>query len=143
MPFFPFSKEEAAVVADKYLLLLGDCVREPINTKIGDWRGHIHLETHEDGQLCRKIVNDSYFSNAEARNGGARVIRDQVEEAVESMLNDKWAEMEGDSTDDLNSGPYYQFEVELRREGHEEVLKVLADGKIRALRPLLLEETKT
>lgn len=95
----------------------------------------MHLEVPDDGRLCRKIANDSYFASGEARQSGARCIETEVVNGPQARLVEKWFEVEGKSEDAMNSGPFMQFRAEVQELGQgDEIIKVVRDEDISAPR---------
>ena len=80
IPFFPFSDDEAAVIAHKFVLRLCDSYREPIATTSIDYLGKIHLNLHEDGEAC-SILGKSYTID-EGAHSLEWAVEDKIGKAV-------------------------------------------------------------
>jgi hypothetical protein len=71
LPFLSFSPGEQAVVAHKYLLELGQDVRNPVNLTPGhDERlvGNVRLRIRRDASVCRNLAEDGYHRDLGARS---------------------------------------------------------------------------
>ena len=120
IPFFPFSLEEAAVVAHKFLLQLAIELRRPIDFSESVRRliGHIDLTFVEDGRLSSNIA-DQYN-----RKLGARSLFNGVD-AVRRQIFARYCEIDLDISESDNDGPMTQLTVELHRcsnSGVEEIV---------------------
>jgi ATP-dependent Clp protease ATP-binding subunit ClpA len=80
VPFLPFSIEEQAVIAHKFLLRVAENVRRPISLS-HQMIGNVILHIHRDTAVCKAIINESYDANT-----GARSIEAAVKLKVEGPL---------------------------------------------------------
>ncbi|KAK5123530.1 hypothetical protein LTR85_002568 [Meristemomyces frigidus] len=86
VPLFPFSPNEAAVVAHKFLLDLQDDMRKPIATTEPELRfiAHSRLSVIDDGKLCQHLVaKDRYEPQLGARSIATSVNRVRTALALE------------------------------------------------------------
>ncbi|KAI1414197.1 P-loop containing nucleoside triphosphate hydrolase protein [Hypoxylon sp. FL1857] len=84
IPFLPFSEDEQAVVAHKFILELCENVRKPIRlseTQNEQLLGNVRLHIHRDGAICRALANSEYHPNL-----GARSLHTAVKHEVEAKL---------------------------------------------------------
>ena len=130
-PFFPFDRNERAVVAHKFLMELVEEVREPIDATFpARWfPGHIHLNLKNDGKLSAHIAKEAYSEQLGARS---------VLSAIDDVRNAFFASFT--NTDELvenemNHGELMKFTAQLLpvpgEEGDDEVVNkvsVVADG---------------
>jgi hypothetical protein len=70
IPFLHFSPGEQAVVAHKYLLELGQSVRDPVKLTPGQENlvGNVHLRVRRDASVCSKLAVDGYHRDLGARS---------------------------------------------------------------------------
>ncbi|KAF2806916.1 uncharacterized protein BDZ99DRAFT_465668 [Mytilinidion resinicola] len=111
VPFFPFSRGEAAVVTHKFFLDLFDQVKKPVVIRPGQhhWVGHCHL-TGKGTEICEYIAKEEYEWAF-----GARVLND----AVIAIANDLFisytrVDRDEEITEETNNGPLQRFDVQLR-----------------------------
>ena len=95
IPFFPFSKQEAAVVAHGHLLQYIHEYREPRNLKEGKPIGDPHLDYLDDGELC-KIAAEWYQKGLGASS---------LEKAVHRVLSQPVTNYDLDGKGVLQSDP--------------------------------------
>ncbi|KAF1990202.1 hypothetical protein K402DRAFT_451207 [Aulographum hederae CBS 113979] len=78
IPFFPFSPNEAAVVAHKEILSLTSTARKPVTAE--NHGGRCHLNIVSDGELCKHITDDqtSGYSQEEGARSIIRAVRREV-----------------------------------------------------------------
>ena len=137
IPFLPFSKDDAAVLAHKLLLDLSDRLRKPIDASQGDFKGPIHLTFPDETSLCRKLADEGYFATPQARGAGAKAIGRRVRR-LESILAEHWLlQRDNENEQNYDNGLWMQFEVEVRRScEHDEAVTVRRVQDITAPRSL-------
>jgi ATP-dependent Clp protease ATP-binding subunit ClpA len=83
LPFFPSSRDEAAVIHHQFLRSLEDQIRLPIDLHNKPARpiGHIHLSMVKDGDLC-KFLSENYY----IRDLGARSIHNCVDGLADELF---------------------------------------------------------
>ena len=119
----PFSAGEAAVVAHKFVLLLKDRLRRPIDLEKRGSIGHLSLLIKRDGDLCAYLAKEGYDMQF-----GARSIIRMVKETIQTeVLRDYYGEPELIEDDD-NEGPLKQYVVELRRDKEGDAVAVFQSG---------------
>jgi ATP-dependent Clp protease ATP-binding subunit ClpB len=109
IPFFPFSPNEQAVVAHKFLLALQGKARLPINLKVTPPRfvGHCHVNILDDGKLCQRLAKACY-----TQQQGARSINNTVDK-IRQKLVAKYLETDAEVTEASNKGPLEKYTVQL------------------------------
>lgn len=119
IPFVPFSAGEAAVVAHKFVLLLKNRVRRPIDMDKRCSLGHIDLVVKRDGEICAHLAKEGYEMQF-----GARSIARAVKETIEAEVMRKYYGRSELIEDDNNNGPLERYVVELHRDKDGEVIAV-------------------
>ncbi|KAI5249069.1 P-loop containing nucleoside triphosphate hydrolase protein [Aureobasidium subglaciale] len=123
LPFFPFSRDEAAVINHKCLRSFGDRIRRPIDLHSKPPRtiGHMHLSLEEDGELC-KFLAESYV-----RELGATSIQNRVGglEAEPFML---YTDSDDEITESINKQPRVKYTVQLHPVGDTSEVAIREDG---------------
>ena len=124
-PFFPFSPNEQAVVAHKFLLSLHDEAQLPLSPREPENRyiGHSHINIIDDGSLCQHVAKNGYVKALGARS---------INNAVNNIRRD-FAQVYSKSDtvveEVFNSGPMERYTIQLHpvSETVEEV-SVFRDG---------------
>jgi ATP-dependent Clp protease ATP-binding subunit ClpA len=111
VPFMPFSADEQAVIAHKYLLQLAKKVRRPLSLP-RQMIGNVVLCIHQEVALCKAIIKDCYDSDT-----GARSIEAAVKVKVEGPLVRQYLA--------VNAA------IEENQEPEEYTIKVDQDGRIK------------
>ncbi|THY57150.1 P-loop containing nucleoside triphosphate hydrolase protein, partial [Aureobasidium pullulans] len=108
LPFFPFSRDEAAVINHKFLRTLGDDVVLPIDLHSRPPRpvGHVHLSLLRDGDLCKFLAED-YI-----RELGARSIQNRVDGLADDLFM-LYKDSKEEITEATNSGPHIKYTLQL------------------------------
>lgn len=106
VPFLPFSKEEQAVVAYKFMRELWNEVRKPINTASKDFARHLFLHFADDGQIA-KYLADQYYNPAL----GARSLENAVGREIKDTLAQEFLEEEARIADEMNEGRLLNYEI--------------------------------
>ncbi|KEQ85844.1 P-loop containing nucleoside triphosphate hydrolase protein [Aureobasidium pullulans EXF-150] len=108
LPFFPFSRDEAAVINHKFLRTLGDDVVLPIDLHSRPPRpvGHVHLSLLRDGDLCKFLAED-YI-----RELGARSIQNRVDGLADDLFM-LYKDSKKEVTEATNSGPHIKYTLQL------------------------------
>ncbi|THW79597.1 P-loop containing nucleoside triphosphate hydrolase protein [Aureobasidium pullulans] len=108
LPFFPFSRDEAAVINHKFLRTLGDDVVLPIDLHSRPPRpvGHVHLSLLRDGDLCKFLAED-YI-----RELGARPIQNRVDGFADDLFM-LYKDSKEEITEATNSGPHIKYTLQL------------------------------
>lgn len=83
VPFFPFTDEEAAVVAHKYFLQGTDVFRRSVSRRDKRLVGDVWLSAQDDGALCRYLAQEGYLKDT---SQGARSLSRIVIRVVSSKL---------------------------------------------------------
>jgi hypothetical protein len=97
IPFLPFSPGEAAVVAHKFLMQLGNQVSRPINLTPGPNEqlvGNIHMRIRRDATVCGTLATEHY-----CRDLGARSLMEAAT-VVERALIDAYLDGDTDISED-------------------------------------------
>jgi ATP-dependent Clp protease ATP-binding subunit ClpA len=111
VPFIPFSVEEQAVIAHKYLLQLVRRVRKPLSLP-GQMIGNVILRIPQELAVCRAIIKDCYDCDT-----GARSIEAAVKVKVEGLLVREYLAVNAA----ISEG----------QEPEEYIIKVAQDGRIK------------
>lgn len=109
VPFFPFSPQEASVIAHKYILALQHQVRAPINLSTPQMLGNIALAVDGDGKVCKYIAQVGYDVMF-----GARSLDRMVGETVRAELVRRYLDVDEEVTESMNDGDATQYVVQLR-----------------------------
>ncbi|OTA94945.1 hypothetical protein M434DRAFT_381613 [Hypoxylon sp. CO27-5] len=99
IPFLPFSEEEQAVVAHKFLLELREKVRQPIRlseTEDEQLLGNVKLHIRQDGAVCRALAKSEYHPNL-----GARSLHTAVKHEVEAKLLESYLQEDDEIREDV------------------------------------------
>jgi hypothetical protein len=109
VPFFPFTRDEAAVVAHKFIRNLSDKISKPIDliSKPARPLGHIQLSIVNDGNVCKSLSEDCYI-----RELGARSIQNCVDELAQDLFM-LYVSSEEEITEATNGLPHYRYEMHL------------------------------
>jgi ATP-dependent Clp protease ATP-binding subunit ClpA len=83
VPFFPFSKEEAAVVGDNICAATSDTIHKSIDNKTKRHQGYMQLEVREDGKL-RSLLAKNYKIDEGVRSLDS-VVEDKISNAVSKV----------------------------------------------------------
>ncbi|KAI1137349.1 P-loop containing nucleoside triphosphate hydrolase protein [Hypoxylon sp. FL0543] len=98
IPFLPFSKDEQAVVAHKFLLELREKVRQPIRLSRAEDEqllGNVRLLTRRDGAVCQALAESEYHPNL-----GARSLHTAVKHEVEAKLLESYLQEDEEILED-------------------------------------------
>jgi len=111
VPFFPFTRDEAAVISHTFLQNLASRLRKLINLDVEDpvTLGHILLTLADDGKLCSYIADAHYMPMREL---GARVLQNSVDHLAEKLFQD-YVQIEEEITEDTNKGPLLGYTMQL------------------------------
>ncbi|KAI9774153.1 MAG: hypothetical protein M1840_005246 [Geoglossum simile] len=113
IPFLPFSNEEQAVIAHKYLLQLAENVRSPVSQK--RLIGNITLQFRHDAALCKSLASNSYHVDT-----GARSLESAVTRRVKNALVQQYL----DRNSAINEQqPVEEYFVEVDKEGQISVFR--------------------
>jgi hypothetical protein len=86
VPFLPFSKAEAAALAHKFLLNLGDNMAKSNIIASAEYQGKIRLSIEDDSRLCTHLAETGYDIKF-----GARSIEQEVVKKVQvDMVGQYW-----------------------------------------------------
>ncbi|KAK5740350.1 hypothetical protein LTR17_004613 [Elasticomyces elasticus] len=126
VPFIPFSRNEQAVVAHKFILDMQGKALRPIDIEKPHLHfiNHAHIAVIDDGKLCQHIAKTGYVKEL-----GARSIKRMVK-TVRRRFASAYLGMDGEITDQMNKGPLVKFVVQLHpiEETDQEVITVVNDG---------------
>ena len=111
VPFMPFTEDEAAVVAYKFMREIWHKVRNPINTRSGDLKRHAFLNFVDDGKLASYLAKKEYEIDL-----GARSLATAVAQDVRRVFRKTFDQHDTEVNDDMNEGPLENYEVRLARE---------------------------
>jgi hypothetical protein len=109
LPFFPFSRDEAAVIHHKFLRSLSDQIRLPIDlhNKPPHPVGHLHLSLVKDGDLCKLLSENHYV-----RDLGARSIHNCVDGLADELFM-LYTASEDEITEATNAKPHVKYSMQL------------------------------
>jgi hypothetical protein len=109
LPFFPFSRDEAAVIHHKFLRSLSDQIRLPIDlhNKSPHPVGHLHLSLVKDGDLCKLLSENHYV-----RDLGARSIHNCVDGLADELFM-LYTASEDEITEATNAKPHVKYSMQL------------------------------
>lgn len=109
LPFFPFSRDEAAVIHHKFLRSLDDQVRLPIDLHNKPLRsvGHLHLSLVKDGDLCKFLSENHYI-----RDLGARSIHNCVDGLADELFK-LYTASEDEITESTNKQPHVRYTMQI------------------------------
>ncbi|KAL9576488.1 MAG: hypothetical protein Q9212_007056 [Teloschistes hypoglaucus] len=126
IPFFPFSAEEQAVMAYKFMRKLFNETRKSINISEDHLARHLYLRFHDDGQIASFLAEKYYFPEL-----GARSLAKAVSTQVCHKLTTAFLEQGEEITDEANEEAWAVFDVRIEelRGGFRE-LTVKANGTI-------------
>ena len=125
VPFFPFSTNEQAVVAHKFLLALQDEARLDIdlNTAQPKCFGHCHVSILDDGKLCQHLAKIGY-----THQQGARSLDNTVYKTRQKFVM-KYLATDVEVAEATNEGPLDKYTVQLHPdEGNGGEVVVFRDG---------------
>lgn len=111
VPFFPFSRDEAAVISHRFLQDLSDRLREPIDldSHPPNLVGHIRLSLDDDGEICKKLSEDRYMKLPEL---GARSLQNAVDELADRVF-ETYIDTDEEVTAKVNEKPMEKYIVQL------------------------------
>ncbi|KAI4783184.1 P-loop containing nucleoside triphosphate hydrolase protein [Aureobasidium sp. EXF-3400] len=109
LPFFPFSRDEAAVVHHKFLRSLDDQIRLPIDIHNNPPRpvGHLHLSLVKDGDICKFLSENHYI-----RDLGARSIQNCVDGLADELFM-LYTASEDEITEAANKQPHVKYSMQI------------------------------
>ena len=87
VPFLPFSKDEQALIAHKYLLDLAASLRHPKLVQQNQLIGQINLRFRKETVLCRSLASKDYHAET-----GARSLESAVKRRVRNLVVGKYFE---------------------------------------------------
>lgn len=124
LPFFPFSRDEAAVIHHKFLRSLDDQVRLPIVLHNKPLRpvGHLHLSLVKDGDLCRFLSENNYIRELEARS---------IHNCVDGLADDLFMlyTASGDEiTEATNKQPHVKYTMQIHPVNQTFEVAIREDG---------------
>ncbi|KAL8736086.1 MAG: hypothetical protein Q9181_002572 [Wetmoreana brouardii] len=108
IPFLPFSKEETAVTAFKFMRKLFNETRKPISVDDKHLARHLYLNFIDDGQLASYVAEKYYFPEL-----GARSLSKAVNTQVCHKLTKAFLERGTEIKDELNNRPFDCLDVRL------------------------------
>jgi ATP-dependent Clp protease ATP-binding subunit ClpA len=111
LPFLPFSQNEQAVGAHKYLLEFARELRRPVNLTPGDNEqllGNVRLHVRRDASVCSHIAEEGYDQDL-----GIRSLIAAVRDHVEGPLLESYLAMEEEISEDQ---PLRDYVLDMRRE---------------------------
>lgn len=128
MPFFPFSRNEAAVVSHRFLRKLTNDLRKPIDLDATPPTilGHIYLSLPDDGDLCKHLSETKYMPMREL---GARALQNAVDDLADKVYHD-YAQIDEEITEDTNAKPFNKYTMQLHPVGDTHDVVVISDGQV-------------
>jgi ATP-dependent Clp protease ATP-binding subunit ClpA len=111
LPFLPFSLNEQAVVGHKFVLELGQEVRQPVvldESEDSALMGHIHLKVRRDASVCKHIAKFGYDSDT-----GARSLKKFVDLEIKAELVERYLDEEEEISEDQ---PFKTYTVDVQQE---------------------------
>ena len=125
MPFFPFSPNEQAVVAHKFLLALQDEARLDINLTATPpkYFGHCAVNIVDDGKLCQHLAEMGY-----SHQQGARSLDNTVRKVRQEFVAE-YLESDVEVRELSNKAPLEKYTVQMHPdEGNGGEVVVFRDG---------------
>jgi ATP-dependent Clp protease ATP-binding subunit ClpA len=125
LPFFPFSRDEAAVIHHKFLRSLDDQIRLPIDLHNTTLRpvGHLHLSLARDGDLCKFLSENNYV-----RDLGARSIQNCVDGLADELFM-LYTASEDEISEATNTKPHVKYTMQLHPVDHTFEVAIREDGE--------------
>ena len=99
IPFLPFSKDEQAIVAHKFLLQLRKAVRAPVSLP-ENIVGNVNLHIRRETAVCIALAKGGYYSDTGARSLESEVTRKVKNPLVQIYLDGNSAVNENQPTED-------------------------------------------
>jgi len=125
-PFLPFTPNEQAIVAHKFMLQLSDNVRQPIDLAAKRLIGHCQLAMRNDGKISMEIAKTAYHAET-----GARSLYHAVNNTIRDLLFEEYCNDETPISKKINEGGLQRFVMQIvpiaGKKGLHEV-KVVRDG---------------
>ena len=108
-PFFPFDKDEQAVVVHKFLMGFVEDVRQDIDTSpiVKRYPGHVHLAIKNDGKLCQHLA-EAYIQEL-----GARSLTSGIDDIRSEFFMD-FIDTDELVSEDMNNGPLMKYIIQLK-----------------------------
>ncbi|KAI4199257.1 MAG: hypothetical protein LQ350_004717 [Teloschistes chrysophthalmus] len=124
IPVFPFSAEEQAVTAYKFMRKLFNETRKPINISENHLARHLYLCFHDDGQIASFLAKKYYFPELGARSL-AKAVSTQVCHKLTTAFLGEGDEVKGEANEE--DWAVFDVKVEEVKGGYRE-LTVKANG---------------
>ena len=124
LPFFPFSRDEAAVIHHKFLRSLDDQVRLPIDLHNIPLRpvGHLHLSLVKDGDFCKFLSENHYIWDL-----GARSIQNCVDGLADELFM-RYTASEDEITEGGDDKPHVKYTMQLHMVDQSFEVAIRQDG---------------
>lgn len=106
MPFLPFNEGEQAVAAYKFMRILWQEVRKPINVESKDLIRHVYLNFVDDGQIAKYIAAEYYDPQA-----GASSLLRAVTKEIQAKLATAWYREGEIIVDEMMKRPLANYDV--------------------------------
>ena len=119
IPFMPFSTDEAAVVAHKFILSLKNQLRQPIDVEERCLYRHIKLDLRRDGDLCSHLAKEGYDMHFGTRPL-ARTVNSTIRKQIAHIYEGKPKVIENVD----NNNPPERYIVELHRDKESDDIAV-------------------
>ena len=124
-PFFPFSPDEQAVVAHKFVLQLQDDAVRPISITgfEKNYIGHSHVFLANDGKICQHVAKHGYVKEL-----GARSVFNRVSDLRRKFVLD-YSHIDDEIDEVFNDGPLSKYTIQLHPVSDTvEEISVFRDG---------------
>ncbi|KAL8665312.1 MAG: hypothetical protein Q9202_002363 [Teloschistes flavicans] len=108
IPFFPFSEEEHAVIAYKFMHKFFNEVRKPINVAEKHLARHSYLRFRDDGQIASFVVDKYYLPEL-----GAQSLAKAVNTQICHKFKKAFLRLGDEITDGMNDEPWAVFDVKI------------------------------
>lgn len=106
VPFLPFNEGEQAVAAYKFMRILWQEVRKPINVESKDLIRHVYLNFVDDGQIAKYIAAEYYDPQA-----GASSLLRAVTKEIQAKLATAWYREGEIIVDEMMERPLPNYDV--------------------------------
>jgi len=121
IPFFPFTQEEAAVVAHQFISRAAGQYLAPIDTKKSQI-GHVYTNLIDDGLLCMELVKSGYSVDT-----GARSIAGSVDRLISLPIVNLFLDQPGGLSEEINQGPFLQINAKVVVTSYEYDLRIVVN----------------
>jgi len=128
VPFFPFTRDEAAVIGHRFLHKLSDRLRKPIDLDSHPVNliSHIQLSLIDAGAICKKLSEEHYMR---LRELGARGLQNAVD-GLADRLFEVHVNADDEVTEEINKKAFDQYRMQLHPVEDTEEIVVFKEAEV-------------